>query len=140
MTQISSRLVSKPTLCGAVAFVASYYASIIMLWVAGLKGFPKPTVFQLVNSSLVFLVGYFGLPLIARSKNPYLTAAAVAILASGLRLAAMLLADGLSPESISLSLLWRRNGVEFFTFTAIALATVLGGLRWMQRCERLKAS
>lgn len=138
MTQISSRLVSKPRLCGAVAFVASYYASIIMLWVAGLKGFPKPTAFQLVNALAVFAIGYFGLPAIARTKNPYLTAVVAALLVSGMRLATQLFADGLGRESSLPGQLWSRNAVEFFTFSSIALATVLVGLWWMQRCERPK--
>lgn len=118
----------------------AYYAAGMLLWVAGLKGFPKPTAFQLANALAVFAIGYFGLPFIARTKNPYLTAVVAALLVSGMRLATQLFADGLGRESSLPGQLWSRNSVEFFTFTTIALATVMGGLWWMQRCERLKAS
>jgi hypothetical protein len=63
-----------------VVFALGYYAGQSALWVAGLKGMPKPTAFQALNALFLIAVGALLIRCFAAATRPWLRLTTVLLL------------------------------------------------------------
>lgn len=97
----------------SISFCGGYYLGQLLLWISGLKGFPKPTLTQLGNALLLCLIGFGFLKLILNRPKP-LVAGFVSV--AGLTVLRYLLIAVPELGTNPVVYTFTRNSIELFTF------------------------
>jgi hypothetical protein len=126
MTTISSnsKVSKRVYYLSTLALCGGYYLGQLVLWVMGLKGIPKMNFPQLMNATLIYVLGFALVKMFDQMSQPLKTSLFIAGAVTLVRYLVVCLTD---LEGHSLAFVFQRNLMEIVTFGVMSAIAVVCG-------------